>query len=358
SNTATTVLMLPIATSVAALVTERIGGADGSDHGASRDAERFGIALLLGVAYAASIGGIGTLIGTPPNVFLAAHLKNDYGIEIGFARWMGAALPFVIVFLALAWLVLAHGLFRVSFREVPGGRRLIQGELAKLGPPSRGEKSVLAVFLFTAMLWVFREPLESWDAFTRVLSGFPRLGDPGIALVGAFLLFLIPVDVRKRRFLLDWETAARLPWGVLLLFGGGLSLAAAVDESGLAAWVSRRFPSDLPIFGLMALVTVAVVFFTELTSNIATTTVFVPILGSIAVASGSDPRLLVIPAALSASCAFMLPVATPPNAIVFGSGLVPIRTMIAAGFWLNLIAIGLIVLSLRTLFGAVLGIEG
>lgn len=355
SNTATTVLMLPIAQSVAALVAERLG--ESSDAG-SNDAERFGTSLLLAVAYAASIGGVGTLIGTPPNVFLAAHLESEYGIELGFARWLAAGLPFVAVFLALAWLILTRLLFRVRFRDVPGGRQLIQSEIEKLGPLSRGELSVLVVFVLTATFWILREPLESWSTFRALVPGFARLGDPGIALIGGFLLFLIPVDVRRREFVLDWDTAVRLPWGVLLLFGGGLSLAAAVDESGLAGWISASVPADWPIAVLVVAVTALIVFLTELTSNLATATVFLPILGSIAVAAGEDPRVVILPAALAASCAFMLPVATPPNAIVYGSGRVTIGAMVHAGLWLNLVSIVLIPLFLWWVFAPIFGIGG
>lgn len=363
SNTATTVMMLPIGVSLSRLARERESADCAVDPTSgkpmvSQGESYFGIAMMLGIAYAASIGGLGTLIGTPPNLFLAGYLKEAYGIEIGFGRWMAAALPLVVVFLAIAWFVVTRIAFPVGRSKLSGGRDFIRGELRALGPLSRGEWTVLCVFLATALFWILREPLAQWEAFVGYFPFWVRLHDTSIALCGAGLLFVIPVDLKRRTFALDWETAQKLPWGVLILFGGGLSLASAVSASGLATWICEQLPLDIPPWGLVVLVTVTVIFLTEVTSNTATASVFLPLLGGIATGMGLDPRFLAVPAALAASCAFMLPVATPPNAIVFGSGQVRIAHMVKAGLLLNVIGSLLIPAALYTLLGWVLGFAG
>ena len=363
SNTASSLLMLPIAMSVVALVEARLGADDGidGDDGINgddeidkkptdpaeaaefaRSIEAFSTCLILAIAYAASIGGVATLIGTPPNVFLASFLREDFGIELSFGRWLGAILPLCIFFLALTWFLLTRVLFPVRLREIPGGRAFVESELHALGPISRGERIVLVVFLVTASLWILRGPLARWGAFVDVFPWWVHIHDTSVALFGALLLFVIPVNWKERIFAIDWETARQLPWGVLLLFGGGLSLAGAVKSSGLAAWISGQFPTDLPLPILVVLVTTTIVFLTELSSNLATVNVFLPVLGALATARGEEPQWIVIPAAIAASFAFMLPVATPPNAIVFGSGKVLIGEMIRAGIWLNLLSVLLI----------------
>lgn len=368
SNTATTVMMLPIGLSVITLTMERLRVAghelafhpDGSERPATGDgALPFATCLMLGIAYAASIGGLGTLIGTPPNLFLVGFLEKTYGVTIGFGQWMLMAVPLVIVFLAIAWFVLTKVIYRIRLGSLPGGRAIIVDELRALGPTARAEWILLAVFALTASLWIFRGPLSGWSAFTRVVPFFPRLTDEAIALGAALLLFAIPVRPREGVFMLDWRTAERLPWGVLLLFGGGLSLASAVKSSGLDAWIGGNAAAlgALPTLGLVIGVTAVVIFLTELTSNTATATTFLPILGGVAIGLGIDPRLLVVPAALAASCAFMLPVATPPNAIVFGTGHVTMRQMVRAGFVLNLIGVALIVVTVYALAPWVLGVR-
>jgi sodium-dependent dicarboxylate transporter 2/3/5 len=325
SNTATVVMMFPMAMSVIELAERDPGNRD----------PRFAKALLLGLAYAASIGGLGTLIGTPPNALLAGFMAETYHRPIGFAAWMVLGVPLVMVALPLAWLLLVRWLYPVSKTELVGGRDVFRAELAALGPPSRAEWIVGTITFVTALAWV-TQPL--------LARAVPAISDTGIAIAGAMLMFLVPIDFRRLTPAVRWEDAEKMPWAVLILFGGGLSLAHAISQSGLARWIGDSLGglAALPIFVMVAAVTLVVLFLTELTSNTATAAVFLPVVGSIAVGMGADPALLTIPTALAASCAFMMPVATPPNAIVFGSGRLTVPQMARAGFWLNLLMLVLI----------------
>ncbi len=351
SNTATTVMMLPIALSVVSVFKNQLSGQSNPSETNALDPERFAAGLLLGTAYAASIGGTATLIGTPPNVFFAGFM-SDRGNEISFATWMAFALPFACLYLVVAWLLLTKFVFRVRAQGIPGGDRLIRDQLQQLGPMTRGEWTVAVVFLGTALLWIFRTPLSQWDVLIRWVPLIGRLDDTIIGLAGAIALFVIPVDLRRGRFAIDWREAEKLPWGVLLLFGGGLSLASAISASGLDRWIGQGVanwgvsPSSLP-----AITTTTIIFLTELTSNLATTAAMIPIFHSVALDQGIEPGVILVPATLAASCAFMLPVATPPNAIVYGSGRVSIKQMLAAGIWLNLFGIFLI-LTLSSILGS------
>ena len=340
SNTATTAMMLPIALSVSALVTGEPRAADAAA-GRTRP-EHFGLCLLLGIAYAASVGGIGTLIGTPPNVLLAGFLDSEYGTSITFVRWLGVGLPLVAVFVPLIWLLLTRVLYPIARSPIPGGRRLVAEQLASLGPMKRGEWITLIVFMTTALAWIFR-PLIARVAIgeMRPLAG---LTDPGIAIVAALALFVIPTDLRTGTFAMNWESAKRLPWGILVLFGGGLSLAAAVSRHGVAEFFGQQAGGlgALPPILITIAITAGVIFLTELTSNTATTATLLPILAGIAPTLGVPPLALLVPATVAASCAFMMPVATPPNAIVFGSGHVTIPQMCRAGLWLNLVGVVLV----------------
>lgn len=328
SNTATTLMMVPIALSVA----EATLGKGNLKH-------PFTVALLLAVAYAASIGGIATLVGTPPNAMAAAYLFETRGIEIGFAQWMSVGLPIVLVLVPAAWFVLTKWVFRLGDMTAEGGAAAIEDELKALGPITTPEKRVLYLFLVVAAMWIFRPLLTQFDP----LAG---LSDMGIAIGGAIALFVIPSGSRRRpdSFLLDWASAVRLPWGVLLLFGGGLSLAEAVSTTGLAVWLGQGLvPLTTLHLALLMLALVAfITFLTELTSNTATTAALLPVLGAIAGAGEYDPVLLVVPAAMAASCAFMLPVATAPNAVVFAGGHITIPQMVGAGFRLNFVALTII----------------
>lgn len=354
SNTATTVMMLPIGVSVLGLVTVKLGPDDcgqspeaplaeragdqapaSAEEIADSPAPNLGTGLMLGIAYAASIGSLATLIGTPPNTFLAGFLAQTYDIELGFGRWMLFALPLAVLFLVLAWLVLTRWTYPPEIDEIPGGEELIDTEVAALGPLQRGERNVLVVFVLMAGSWVLRSLLQD------LLAGTPlaAIDDPMIAIAGAVLLFALPVDWRRGVFTMDWATARQLPWGVLLLFGGGLALAAAVADNGVDVFVGEQLAQlgALPVPVVIAIVAATVILLTELTSNTATTAALVPVVAGTAVVLGLDPMVLAIPTALAATCAFALPVATPPNAIVFGSGFVTIPQMVRAGLVLNVI---------------------
>ena len=344
SNTATTIMMLPIALSVIDLVLRRVGGKTiGETESFSEGAgHNFALCLLLGIAYAASIGGIGTLIGTPPNLFLASYIETHLGREISFVRWMGIGLPLVIVFIPIVWFLVTRVLYPIRIGDIEGGRALITDGYRKLGPMKRGEWTTLVVFIVAATSWILR-PLLTKIVIAGVhpLAG---LTDPGIAMIAALSLFVIPVDAKKRVFAMDWETAVKLPWGILVLFGGGLSLAAAISANGVGDFIGNQVAAlgVLPGVVLVLVVTAMMIFLTELTSNTATTATLVPILAAIAPGLGLSPYVLIVPAAVAASCAFMLPVATPPNAIVFGSGYVRIAQMARAGLWLNFLGILLV----------------
>lgn len=339
SNTAATVMMLPIGLSLVTLLSEQLQQADRRRGGSGKN---FAICMMLGIAYAASIGGMATLVGTPTNLFLAGF-ASDNQISIGFGRWMLFATPLAAVLLVSTWLLLTRLVFPIRVERLEGSHALLRQELAKLGRVSRGEATVLTVFAMTALAWILREPLINVRWVVESLPLIVKLDDTIIALIGMIALFLIPVDFRKGEAALDWETAVNIPWGVLLLFGGGFCLAEAVDDSGLAKWIGTRVEVlDLSTFALMVAVVTLVVFLTELTSNTPTAATFLPILYGVAQSMSLDPMLLLVPATLAATCAFMLPVATPPNAIVFGSGHIEIRSMVKAGWWLNLLSIALI----------------
>jgi sodium-dependent dicarboxylate transporter 2/3/5 len=344
SNTATAVMMLPIGVSVIDLVHRRLG----DDAGVM--APNFDTCLLLGIAYACSIGGIGTIIGTPPNIALVAFVKDHYGIEISFVGWLKIGIPLVCIFLPIAWVYLTSIAYPIRISHIPGGRDLIRGELESLGRMKRGEWVVFIVFVITAILWITRPWLVSFGE-EHELSALASLSDAGIAVGAAIALFLIPVSPRERIFAMDWETATQLPWGILLLFGGGLSLAGAISGTGLDAFLGSGFESlkGVPVVVLIAAVATLVIFLTEMTSNTAVTNTLLPVLAAAAIGLGVPPAMLLVPMALAASCAFMLPVATPPNAIVFGAGHVTLPQMVKAGFWLNLVGIVIVTLLGTTL---------
>lgn len=335
TNTATTIMLLPVALSITKLIDES-GGDDGPTH------RHFAVCLLLAIAYAATIGGIGTIIGTAPNVFLVSYIRTQMNLEISFALWMSFGVPLVIIFLPVVWWLLSRVIYPVPNRPIIGVNALLDRLHAGLGPMSRAEKLTLVIFLLTAGAWVTR-PLLGRIAFGDV-TPLAGLTDSGIAIIAALTLFVTPVNLAEREFLMDWPTAVKLPWGLLILFGGGLSLAATLDRSGFSVFLGSQAAilSPLPMLLIVVLVTGMMIFLTELTSNTATTATLVPVLYAVAVGLDIDPFLLIVPAGIAASCAFMLPVATPPNAIVFGSGLVSIPQMSRAGFWLNLVAILLI----------------
>jgi sodium-dependent dicarboxylate transporter 2/3/5 len=351
SNTATTVMMLPIALAVVHWLEDALGQAAGkagasaaeSRSAAAQDASHLASSLLLGVAYAASLGGFATLVGTPPNVFFKGYLR-DRGIELEFGRWMLFACPLSLLYLAAAWYLLTRWLFPVRLPQIPGGREVIAAQWRALGKLSRGEWIVLGVFVATAGLWMGAGPLKGWPWLIKHVPLVRQIDDYWIAMAGALSLFLIPVDPARHRFAIDWKTAVQLPWGVLLLFGGGLSLAAALTDSGLAAWIGQQATAlrHWPPMTQIVLVVAVIVFTGELTNNLAAVVAMLPILFEAARGMGQPPLLLCVPAVVAASCGFMLPVATPPNAIVFGTGHIRLREMIRAGLWLDLVAVVLV----------------
>ena len=348
SNTATTMMMLPIGMAVIARVAPEALAARAAGAPLTNP---FGTALMLGIAYAASIGGIATLIGTPPNAVLAGVAEKLYGLRISFAGWMLFALPLSVAMLLLAWLYLT----RLSFTRIAAAAGAasapIREELARLGAPSYQEKAVLAVFVCVAAAWIGRGLLP--------LPGLAALQDSSIAIAGALALFLIPARDGGGGRLLDWPTALRIPWDILLLFGGGFALADGFARSGLAQWIALQL-AGLQGVGWLAIVAAVVlltIFLTEVTSNTATATLLLPIVASLAAGAGIHPLGPMMGAALAASFAFMLPVATPPNAVVFASRCISIPQMARAGLWLNLIGFALIVLCVATLARWVWGID-
>ena len=330
-NTSTTMMLLPIAVSIIAVIHKTVGGLD--DHAK----ESFQYSLLLGVAYGATIGGMATLVGTAPNAMLAAFMQETYGTEIDFSRWMLVGLPLSAMMLPLAWIILTRFAFKVDFKTSDEGKAVLRQMKDELGAMTVPEKRVATVFVLMAATWVLRPLLVT-------LPGLSALDDSGIAMAGGIALFLIPSGEKSDPMLLRWTYAERLPWSVLILFGGGLTLASAVTRTGLAEWLgaSLQTVGALPLFALVIIAATMIIFLTELTSNIATTATFLPVVGAIAIESGYDPIVLTVPVTLAASCAFMLPVATPPNAIVFGSGMLTIPKMVRAGMMLNIVGIFLV----------------
>jgi len=336
SNTAATIILLPVGVSVVAML-RREGSGVPADA-----AKAFATCLMLAIAYAASIGGSGTLIGSPPNLVVASFLGSRYGCEITMLDWMRIGLPVVAVFLPLAWFYLTRLAHPIRIQALPGGRQPIADELAGLGPMQWPERAVAVVFGSAAVAWILRPQIVAW-------TGLGGLTDAVIAVAAPLLLFMLP-DRRGGR-VLDWETAVRLPWGILLLFGGGLSLAMAVSLHGVDAFIAGGLSglAGMPTLLVVFAVAVMVVFLTELTSNTAIATAFVPIVAAVALGLGVDPMPLLIAVGLGASYAFMLPVATPPNAIVFGSGAVTVGQMVRAGIVLNLVGITLVTLAVSLL---------
>jgi sodium-dependent dicarboxylate transporter 2/3/5 len=324
SNTATAVMILPVGVAVISHL---------SDNPASIKKENiiFGKALMLAIAYSASIGGMATLIGTPPNLVLAGIVEKTYNTEITFLQWFMFGLPLSIVLLVFCWLYLTRIAFTFSQKEFPGGKQEIDSQLKKLGKISPQEKLILIIFLATAIAWITRSFL--------LVKFFPAIDDTIIALLCSLLLFIIPSG-KNNEALMTWNDAVALPWGILLLFGGGMALALGFETSGLAAWIGNHMTllEGASILLLVLILVTAVNFLTEITSNMATTAMLLPILVSLATVLDVHPYILLVSATLAASCAFMLPVATPPNAIVFGSGYLRIEDMVKKGFFLNIIS--------------------
>jgi len=351
SNTATAMMMLPIGMAVINQV-DVLQSADQSNSPEAVQVDsNFGICLMLSIAYSASIGGVATLIGTPPNAILAGMVEKLYGQTISFASWLAFGLPLSLVMLTVTWFYLTRIAYPVRSADLPGVNKVIDRELSQLGPINREEKWVLGVFLAVSSAWIARGIIN--------IPALSMVTDASIAMAGALLLFIIPSNLAQREFLLDWKTAAGIPWDIIILFGGGFALAQGFSESGLSGWIADQLISleGTSLATMIAVVTLTVIFLTEVTSNTATATLMIPVLGALSIAVGIHPYSLMVPAAIAASFAFMLPVATPPNAIVFSSRCVTIPQMAKAGIWLNILAVGLISLFVLYLLPLVWGIE-
>ena len=359
SNTATAAMMVPIVLSVVdvALRSRRgkslaeLGGIPPDD----RDLRNFALSALLGVAYGASIGGLGTIIGSPPNGILVRFIEQSGGVRITFLEWMLIGVPAMLTFLPLAWFLNTFVMFPSSMKEIEGGRDYVRNEWAKLGPMNAGERATLVVFAVTVALWMTTPLL----AQIRIGDFAPLKGlsDAGIAVGAAIALFLIPVKGTKST-LMDWDTATKLPWGVLILFGGGLALASATEVNGVPAYIGSLAAgfAGWPFWVVLLAIIAIMVFMSELTSNTAQVATMLPILAALAPVLNVSAGALLVPATVAASCAFMMPVGTPPNAIVFGTGLVRMPDMLKAGLWLNLAGVLLIFVLSYAVFIPALGV--
>lgn len=331
SNTASTVVMLPIAMSVIGLL---VNDADGF----TKDDRNFALNVMLGIAFSANAGGIATVIGTPPNSILIGLLENEYNIEISFLKWMVVGLPFSIILVTICYLVLVKWFFPNKQLKFTGSKQIIQEELKKLGPTSGKEKMVLTIFGITVFLWIFR---------TLINSIFPSLGlsDTIISMIAAVSLFAIPFNLKKGDFIIGWSDTEKLAWGILILFGGGLALAEEMSTSGIVDMVANAIStSDISILFTASLLILLMLFMTELMSNVALVAVLAPVVAGIAIGLGVPVLYLLIPVTIASSCAFMLPMATPPNAIVFASGYIKVYQMARVGIVLNIISVVLLIL--------------
>jgi len=331
SNTATAMMMVTIGLAV---IKQAQSYTDSEQNAKSS----FASALMLGIAYSASIGGVATLVGTPPNAILAGVIESSYGYTIGFAQWMSFAVPLSLIMLGLCWFYLTQIAFKSEFDELPGGRQSIHQQLNELGPMSAAEIKVLLVFIMVAAGWLIRGLFE--------IQALESVKDSSIAMAGALLLFIIPADFKKGEYLLDWHTAKNIPWDIMILFGGGFALAGGFASSGLTEWIASQLIAlqGMHLIIIVFMIVLLVIFLTEITSNTATASLLLPVMGAFALAIQVHPLNLMVAVAISASFAFMLPVATPPNAIVFSSRQVSIPQMARTGLWLNIIASLLITL--------------
>ncbi len=357
SNTATAVMMVPIGLAICMQIEHEAGREGG---------HRLAVGLMLGIAYGCTVGGLTTLVGTPPNLSFVRIFEILFpeAPPIAFGQWLIMAFPIGLILLVVAWLFITHVFYRVP-EGVAIDRAVVERERGRLGPVSFEERVVLGVFVATALLWVFRVDLHlgflTLPGWSRLLPDPGLIDDGTVAIALASVLFFIPARNRKKGAtrIMGPDVIPRLPWNIVLLFGGGFALAAGFQETGLAQLIGGRFEvlGNLPVFLMIVLVCVALTFLTEFTSNTATTEMVLPILASVAVVTGTHPLVLMIPATLSASCAFMMPVATPPNAIVFGSDRITVGEMARVGIVLNLIGVLVIAAIVSTVGLAVFDID-
>ena len=332
SNTATTVMMLPIAISVIGLLF--------SEKELQNNAcKMFALGLMLSIAYAANIGGSMTLIGTPPNIVMAGYLKEMLDYEISFSTWLMIGIPTGLFLLSMTYFMLTRFLFVCNIKEIEGGKILLAEKLRFLGSLTKEEKLVASIFALTAFGWVFKVQINQ-------LIGRPILSDTTTAMIGGLLMFITPLSLKNGEFVLEWEDAKKLPWGILILFGGGMCLAKSMEKVGLIQVIGDFVAANSAFgtFSLIAIVVVLVLFMTELMSNVALITIFLPVIIGVAQGLNIEPLILVVPATIAASCAFMMPISTPPNAIVFASGHIHIKDMIRAGLLLNVLSIATLIL--------------
>ena len=337
SNTATTLMMIPIALAVASQL---------EPNSPSIQSSSFSLSLLLGIAYSASIGGVATIIGTPPNAILVGMLEQQGGISIGFFDWMLFAFPLALCFLLIAWLYLKTMMKGLLQNNVDNSEKLLKNEISKLPPFSKEEKLVLTIFSMVCFLWISRGFID--------IELFKRINDSTIGLFGVLLLFMLPAKNGSER-LMDWKTTKKLPWNILILFGGGFALASGFAHTELTQWMALKFDflQGVNIIIVIFVIVLFVIFLTEITSNTATATLLIPLMIALSQTLAISPLLLATAVAVATSYAFMLPVATPPNAIVFSSGRVPIQKMAKVGFWLNIIGSILITIFVLSLLSFV-----
>jgi sodium-dependent dicarboxylate transporter 2/3/5 len=335
SNTATTVMMLPIATSVLALLD--------TQEGDNKGMQNFALTLLLGIAYAATIGGCGTIIGTPPNTVFASIINKMYGYEVSFGQWALFGVPFSLALLLANYFIMVHWLYPNRLGDFAQVGKVIDDKLEALGKMRKAEKITLVIFVVTALMWIFRDLINQYCATQKVAL---KLDDTMIAIAGGLAVFLTPLSWRKGEFLMQWEDTKKMPWGILMLFGGGLSLSSALDQSGIIQTIGNGVAgySYLNIWVIVSILVILGVFMSEVMSNVAMVAVMTPVVAALAIGMKQNPLLFTIPVTLAASCAFMLPMGTPPNAIVFASGRIKFFQMVKVGFVLNWIGIALMII--------------
>lgn len=332
SNTATTVVMLPIALSVISLLAN-------DEDGFTKGDKNFALAIMLGIAYAANVGGIATIIGTPPNTVMVGFMESTYNVEISFLSWMKIGIPFSILMLTIIYLVLVKLIYPNHLGERNNGKEIIDEELVKIGALHRTELWVLIIFLVTILLWILRTHINHWIPFIS-------LSDAGISMLAAFALFTIPFHFNKGEFTLVWEDTKKLPWGILILFGGGLAMAKGLADAGVIQFIGDIISHNVgfSFIVIVSLLIVIVLFMTELMSNVALVAIFAPVIAGVALGLDQEILPVLIPTTMAASCAFMLPMATPPNAIVFASGYIKVSEMTRAGLVLNILSIIILIL--------------
>lgn len=348
SNTAAVMMMVPMGLAIIAQVANVLKGDPGE-----KELPKFEKSLIFGIGYAGTIGGLGTLIGTPPNIILAGQLDQLFGVKLSFGTWMLFAVPVVVFMIFFTWIYLSKIAFKTSIKHLPGGKELIQNERGKLGKISYEEKMVGAVFLFAAFMWISRDFLWTEGGIVEI----PGISDGMIAVLAAILLFSIPARAESR--ILSWKDSRDIPWGVLLLFGGGLAIAAGFTQTGLSDWLGKQLTvlDGLHLLIIISAATLLIMMLTEITSNTATATMILPVVAALAVALNIHPFALMIPCAMASNCAFMLPVGTPPNAIIFGTGKLKIIEMVKSGFWVNIVGTIIIIAAVYFLVPIVWGID-